>query len=232
MKGHAELRRGEKPIHSFTEKECKMNFAGLRKLLLFASSALLVATAYAQDGFELHSGAFPNGGTPPLSMILNNQANGANTCTASGAAGGDQSPELYWIDAPLETRSFVVVLYDTTAGFTHWGMYNIPANVNELPQNAGAAGSRYGAQIENDFGLGQQYDGPCPPAGVAPEIHTYVFTVYALSTTLNLPGSTNFPANGETLYHALITAGEHGQILGMANLTAFYSATPGTGHTD
>jgi phosphatidylethanolamine-binding protein (PEBP) family uncharacterized protein len=104
--------------------------------------------------------------------------------------------------------------------------------VNELPQNAGVAGSRYGTQIENDFGLGQQYDGPCPPAGVAPEIHSYVFTVYALSTTLSLPGSTNFPANGETLYHALIAAGQHGQILGKASLTALYSATPGTGHTD
>jgi phosphatidylethanolamine-binding protein (PEBP) family uncharacterized protein len=67
---------------------------------------------------------------------------------------------------------------------------------------------------------------------VAPEIHSYVFTVYALSTTLSLPGSTNFPANGETLYHALIAAGQHGQILGKASLTALYSATPGTGHTD
>jgi phosphatidylethanolamine-binding protein (PEBP) family uncharacterized protein len=87
-------------------------------------------------------------------------------------------------------------------------------------------------QIENDFGFGQEYDGPCPPAGVAPEIHNYVFTVYALSTTLNLPGTANFPANAETLYHAFIEASERGQILGKASLTALYSATPGTGHTD
>jgi Raf kinase inhibitor-like YbhB/YbcL family protein len=210
----------------------KMKLARLRKLLLVAASVTLAATGYAQDGFQLHSAAFLNDGTPPLSMILNNQSNGMNTCTASGAAGGDQSPELYWTDIPSGTRSFVVVLYDTTASFTHWGMYNISANLNELPQNAGAPGSRYGTQIENDFDLGQQYDGPCPPAGVAPEIHTYAFTVYALSTTLNLPGSANFPANGETLYHALIAAGERGQILGQASLSALYSATPGTSHTD
>jgi Raf kinase inhibitor-like YbhB/YbcL family protein len=220
------------PIHRFTKKEFKMNFAGLRKLLLFAASASLAATAYGQDGFQLHSAAFLNDGTPPLSMILNNQVNGTNVCTASGAAGGDQSPELYWTDVPSGTRSFIVVLYDTTASFTHWGMYNIAADVNELPQNAGVSGSRYGTQIENDFLLGQQYDGPCPPAGVVPEIHTYVFTVYALSTTLHLPGSTNFPANGETLYQALIAAGERGQVLGQASLTALYSATPGSGHTD
>lgn len=209
-----------------------MNFVGLRKLPLFAVSALLAATAYAQDGFQLHSVAFPNDGTPPLSMILNNPTNGVNSCTASGAAGGDQSPELYWTDAPLGTRSFVVVLYDTTAAFTHWGMYNISGSADGLPQNAGVAGSRFGLQVENDFALGQEYDGPCPPAGVAPDIHNYVFTVYALSTTLTLPSSTNFPANGETLYHALIAAGERGQILGQASLTGLYSSTPGTGHTD
>jgi len=209
-----------------------MKSAGLRSLLLFAASTMLAATVYAQNGFQLHAAAFENGGTPPLSMILNNQSNGVNTCTASGAAGGDQSPELYWTDAPPETRSFVVVLFDTTASFTHWGMYNIAPNVYGLPQNAGTTGSRYGTQIENDFGLGQQYDGPCPPANVTPDIHHYVFTVYALNTTLNLPGSANFPSNAETLYQALIAAAQRGQILGQASLTALYSSTPGTGHTD
>jgi Raf kinase inhibitor-like YbhB/YbcL family protein len=209
-----------------------MNLAVPRKLLLFAAGTLLAANAHAQNGFQLHSAAFQNDGTPPLSMILNNQSNGVNTCTASGAAGGDESPQLSWTGAPYGTRSFVVVLYDTTAAFTHWGMYNISGNVNQLPQNAGVSSSTYGSQIENDFDLGQEYDGPCPPAGYAPEIHNYVFTVYALNTTLTVPGSANFPANAEALYHALLAAGEHGQILGQASLTALYSATPGTGHTD
>jgi Raf kinase inhibitor-like YbhB/YbcL family protein len=208
-----------------------MRLAGVRALIFFAASAVLAAGAYGQN-FQLYSTEFQNNGTPPLSMILNNQVNGANTCTASGAAGGDQSPQLFWAGAPWGTRSFVVVLYDTTAAFTHWGMYNIPGYVNQLPQNAGVAGSSFGPQIWNDFELGPQYDGPCPPAGFAPEIHHYVFTVYALSTTLTLPQSANFPANAETLYHALIAAGQEGQILGRASLTALYSSTPGTGHTD
>ncbi|HUB19503.1 MAG TPA: YbhB/YbcL family Raf kinase inhibitor-like protein [Acidobacteriaceae bacterium] len=209
-----------------------MKLAALRNSLLIAASALLATTLSAQDGFQLHSPILQNNGTPPLSTILNVQSNGVNVCTASGAAGGDQSPPLYWTGAPRGTRSFVVVLYDTTASFTHWGMYNIAGSLNGLPANAGVAGSQYGTQIENDFDFGQEYDGPCPPAGYAPEIHNYVFTVYALSTTLSLPGSANFPANGETLYHALIWAGEHNLILGEASLTGLYSATPGTGHTD
>ncbi|HTZ59397.1 MAG TPA: YbhB/YbcL family Raf kinase inhibitor-like protein [Acidobacteriaceae bacterium] len=183
-------------------------------------------TATAQQSFQLHSTTFSNDSELPISMILNNQVNGQNTCSATGAAGYDESPELYWTGIPRGTQSFVVVLYDVTASFTHWGMYNIPGGVTQLPENAGKAGSPYGLQIENDFDLGQQYDGPCPPANVAPDTHQYVFTVYALSGKLSLPGSSNFPANGETLYHALILASQKNEILGEASLTGLYSSTP------
>jgi Raf kinase inhibitor-like YbhB/YbcL family protein len=187
---------------------------------------ILAASASAQESFQLHSTTFSNDSTLPISMILNNQVNGVNTCTASGAAGYDESPELFWTGAPRGTQFFAVVLYDVTASFTHWGMYNINGNLTQLPENAGVAGSHYGLQIENDFALGQQYDGPCPPANVVPDTHKYVFTVYALSTKLSLPASTNFPANAETLYQALIRAGQQGQILGEASLTGLYSSTP------
>ena len=187
---------------------------------------MLAASALAQESFQLHSTTFSNDSTLPISTILNNQVNGVNTCSASGAAGYDESPELSWTGVPRGTQSFVVVLYDVTASFTHWGMYNIGGNVTQLPENAGKASSPYGLQVENDFGLGQEYDGPCPPANVAPDTHKYVFTVYALRTKLGLPGSANFPANGETLYHALIRAGEQDEILGEASLTGLYSSTP------
>ena len=201
-----------------------------KRISLVAGVALalgvLAASAPAQESFQLQSKTFSNDSTLPISTILNNQVNGVNTCSASGAAGYDESPELFWTGAPRGTQFFAVVLYDVTASFTHWGMYNISGNVAQLPENAGVAGSSYGLQIENDFGLGQQYDGPCPPPNVAPDTHKYVFTVYALSTKLSLPGSTNFPANGETLYHALIRAGQQGEILGEASLTGLYSSTP------
>jgi Raf kinase inhibitor-like YbhB/YbcL family protein len=190
------------------------------------AAGIWMTSASAQESFQLHSTTFSNGSTLPISTILNNQVNGVNTCSATGAAGGDQSPELSWTGAPRGTQSFVVVLYDVTASFTHWGMYNISGNVTQLPENAGQANSPYGQQVENDFDLGQQYDGPCPPANVTPDTHEYVFTVYALGTTLRLPGSSNFPSNGETLYHALIDAAEQRQILGTAKLTGFYSSTP------
>jgi Raf kinase inhibitor-like YbhB/YbcL family protein len=183
------------------------------------------SNAGADGKFRLSSTTFANKATLPLSMIDNILQNGVNTCSINGSPGGDQSPELSWTRPPLGTRSFVVVLYDVTAAFTHWGMYNISPTLTGLPENAGVAGSVYGDQIVNDFpAVG--YDGPCPPPGVAPFVHEYVFTVYALATKLNLPSSTNFPANAETLYQALINSGRDGDILDSASLVGFYSTTP------
>jgi Raf kinase inhibitor-like YbhB/YbcL family protein len=183
--------------------------------------------AGSYDRFQVSSSTFSNSKTLPLSMI-NNIANsmGTNSCTPNGAAGGNQSPELSWTHAKRGTKSFVVVLYDITAAFTHWGMYNIAASATGLPENAGVAGSTYGDQIVNDFFSGAQYGGPCPPAGVSPDVHKYRFTVYDLDTTLTLPSSPNFPAAAETLYQALIQAGRRGHILASASLIGLYSSTP------
>jgi Raf kinase inhibitor-like YbhB/YbcL family protein len=174
---------------------------------------------------EVSSTTFTAGSTLPLSAIDNITENGANACSLNGAPGGDESPQLAWSHVPYNTRSFVVILYDPTAAFTHWGMYNISRHTRMLPQNAGVADSSYGSQIANDFG-DFHYDGPCPPEGVAPFAHHYVFTVYALDTELTLPSSANFPPNSETLYHALIHAGRDGHILASASIAGFYSTTP------
>jgi len=176
--------------------------------------------------FRVSSSTFANGTTLPISAINNIISNGVNVCSIDGSAGGNQSPALSWRNAPQRTRTFVVVVYDVTAAFTHWGMYNIPATTTELPENAGVAGSTYGSQIVNDFFVGAQYDGPCPPANVAPDTHHYIFTVYALDIELKLPSSANFPASAETLYQALIEAGRRRHILASAKIVGLYSTTP------
>jgi Raf kinase inhibitor-like YbhB/YbcL family protein len=174
---------------------------------------------------EVTSTTFTAGGALPLSVIYDAPVNGVNVCTANGAPGGDESPQLAWTHVPRDTRSFVVILYDPTASFTHWGMYNISGRTRMLPANAGVADSTFGTEVNNDFG-DPHYDGPCPPAGVAPFAHHYVFTVYALDTELTLRSSLNFPANAETLYHALIHAAREGHILASGRIGTFYSATP------
>ena len=104
-----------------------------------------------------------------------------------GGCGGDNlSPELIWRNPPAGTRSFAVTMYDpdapTGSGWWHWVVFNIPANVNRLPLNAGQQNSdslpRGAVQSLNDYGF-SGYGGPCPPKGDRP--HRYVFRVYALS---------------------------------------------------
>jgi Raf kinase inhibitor-like YbhB/YbcL family protein len=205
----------------------------MRTLSIITSAAfgflILANIASAQDWhdnhFQVSSTTFENKSTLPIIMIRNVIFNGSNVCTINGAPGGNESPELSWTNVPRGTRSFVVVAYDVTAAFTHWGMYNISSDATGLPENAGVAGSTFGTQILNDFGIGE-YDGPCPPPNKPPNVHHYVFTVYALDEELQLRSSANFPANSETLYRALIKAGRRGHILASVSIVGLYSNTP------
>jgi Raf kinase inhibitor-like YbhB/YbcL family protein len=187
---------------------------------------VLLPIAWAQDqqaikpgggsGHKLRitSTTFSDRGTIPQSMVF-------NPCSFY-PGGGNQSPQLSWTGAPNRTRSFIVVAYDVTASFTHWGMYNIAPSTTSLPENAGIAGSSFGTQVSNDFGI-LSYDGPCPPPSFSPVSHQYVFTVYALDVTLpTLPTYGDFPPGAEQLYHALIAAGRNGDILGSASISGFF----------
>jgi Raf kinase inhibitor-like YbhB/YbcL family protein len=188
-------------------------------------AANVLADDHFGDSFRVSSSTFANKGVLPISMIYNSETNGVNGCSINGAVGLNQSPELSWKHAPWGTRSFAVTMFDVTASFTHWGMYNIPAGTDMLPAGAGAAGSTYGAQVLNDF-ADQSYDGPCPPIGVQPYSHQYVVTMYALDKDLRLPAFANFPDYAEALWYALAKAAADGHVLATASIEGFYSATP------
>jgi Raf kinase inhibitor-like YbhB/YbcL family protein len=205
----------------------------VRRSLFTASAAVIGLTAMSFSAWgddhhhmSLNSATFRDGGTLPLSMIRNSPgANGQNTCTASGATGGNESPQLTWRHAPHETRSFAVIAYDVVAQFTHWAMYNIPADTTSLPQNAGIAESVYGVQNGNDFGE-PNYDGPCPPTTLQPYSHVYQFTVYALDTFLPIvPAFGDFsPPFPEGIYQELIEASRGGHVLASATISGHFSA--------
>jgi Raf kinase inhibitor-like YbhB/YbcL family protein len=101
--------------------------------------------------------------------------------------GKDISPELTWKNPPAGTKSFALIVHDPDApvsgGFTHWVVYNLPANVAHIAQDAPKAEKLPGGGIQgkNDFGQ-VGYQGPCPPSGT----HRYYFYLYALDTELNL----------------------------------------------
>jgi Raf kinase inhibitor-like YbhB/YbcL family protein len=165
--------------------------------------------------FQVTSTTFSDGGTLPLSMVF-------NQCSPY-PGGGNRSPELSWTNAPRHTRSFIVVSYDVTASFAHWGIYNISPTTTELPENAGIPGSTFGLQVHTDFArTNLEYDGPCPPPSLNPPVHQYVFTVYALNTALALPSFQDFPPGAEALFQALIRAGMRGHILASASISGFF----------
>lgn len=115
---------------------------------------------------ELTSSAFMDGGFIPILY----------TCK-----GSDISPELKWTGVPAGTKSFVLIMDDPDAPhgtWDHWVLYNIPANVMELPEDVAALpkGTEVGLNSWNK----NSYGGPCPPSGV----HRYFFKLYALDAIL------------------------------------------------
>ncbi len=102
-----------------------------------------------------------------------------------GCNGDNVSPELRWTNAPKDTKSFAVTMYDpdapTGSGWWHWVIFNIPSDITALAAGAGKTDGlgvpQDSMQSMTDFGQ-PGYGGPCPPAGDKP--HRYIFTVFAL----------------------------------------------------
>lgn len=117
--------------------------------------------------------------------------NEAQVANNFGCHGNNLSPELSWSDAPKDTKSFAVTLYDpdapTGSGFWHWVVYDINKNTNSLIQGSSNSIHMPNGSIEamNDAGV-KGYLGACPPHSR----HRYIFTVYALNTD-KLPINSN-----------------------------------------
>ncbi|MGH8183074.1 MAG: YbhB/YbcL family Raf kinase inhibitor-like protein [Rhodanobacteraceae bacterium] len=142
----------------------------MRRALLWLCLVCAPVAALAAQGFTLDSPTLHADARMPL----------ANVYTECG--GGNQSPPLQWHDAPAETKSYAVTMYDpdATGGFWHWIAFDIAIGAHGLNAGAGTphSGNAPGdtEQPRNDFG-NAGYSGPCPPPGKS---HHYVITVYAL----------------------------------------------------
>ncbi|MBW1595985.1 YbhB/YbcL family Raf kinase inhibitor-like protein [Streptomyces sp. JJ38] len=122
---------------------------------------------------------------PELSVSSEDLTDGGTLPDAQVYAKGNSSPQLSWSAGPAGTLSYAVTCYDpdapTGSGFWHWTVFDIPADVTELPAGAGTGDFRglpTGAlQARNDYGS-RDFGGAAPPPGDGP--HRYVFTVYAV----------------------------------------------------
>ena len=128
--------------------------------------------------------------------------------------GDNISPELSWHDAPDKTQSFALIVHDPDAprpgGFTHWLLYNIPAQVKHINENVPHDEEipGLGLQGKNDAGkIG--YIGPAPPSGT----HRYFFRLFAIDKLLTLPPGAS---------HKQLSAAVKGHILAQAELIGTY----------
>ena len=148
----------------------------IRVAMLVAVATLLPSTVSHAQQFKLSSPDIKPNAAIGEEQVFN----------GFGCSGKNISPVLQWSGAPKSAKSFALLVHDPDAptggaGWWHWLVIDIPADVTELKKDAGKAdGSnlpRGAVQIATDFGA-PGWGGPCPPAG--DKAHRYIFTLHAL----------------------------------------------------
>lgn len=179
----------------------------LRRIILLVGLAILAVTVaiilnqtlsnkrpaettfISQPGFRLTSPAFEADGQIPETY----------TCKYKNT-----NPPLR-ISSTLEgIKSYALIMHDPDAksgDAVHWVAWNIPGSTKDIPEAVQLPGMQLGT---NSFG-NVAYAPPCPPPGSG--THHYVFELYGLSETLDIPAGSNRDAlmlaiNGKVIQQA------------------------------
>jgi phosphatidylethanolamine-binding protein (PEBP) family uncharacterized protein len=171
----------------------------IRKTISAPASSKQVSTA----NFQLTSSAFVDGGKFPIEY----------TCDGSSI-----SPALAWSGAPAGTKSFAIT-FDTLPGPPRPGetdsgkhamftLFNIPAVATSIAAGNKSVGT-YGQNFQG------KTLGYTPPCSQGPGDKIYTFTIYALSSTLDLQPS----ATTEVALEAAVV----GKVLAQKSLSVTYA---------
>ncbi len=146
--------------------------------------------------FFLLSSPLPNlsnGGAEMLKLTVSSPAfaNGQPIPSKYSCDGENTSPTLKWGDVPQTARSLALIMEDPDAPmgtYTHWVVYNLPANTGSLSEGQPAGNLLNGGTQGINSSRTNAYFGPCPPPG---KPHRYFFKLYALDIDPSLaPGMT------------------------------------------
>jgi Raf kinase inhibitor-like YbhB/YbcL family protein len=161
-------------------------------------AAVLVALAVAGCG-KAGSGAAIAPATLPVSSAALDHFVLPQRYTCHGAG---INPPINWSGAPSDTKSFALVVDDSSAPITpfiYWLVFHIQPGTTDIQEGMLPTGAR---QAQNSLGS-QAYDPPCPGG----HGHWYRFTVYALNTEIDLPAGSPLPEVLTAIANATIGRG-------------------------
>lgn len=122
-------------------------------------------------GFTLSSQSFTDGGVIPVKY----------TCQ-----GDNTSPQLSWVNPPVGTYSYTVIVDDETSpcgpgagACKHWQVFNIPNTITSFDEGVDVSSLSSKIDCGENYNGSRDWAGPCPP-----NKHTYSFTVYALDSAM------------------------------------------------
>ena len=127
--------------------------------------------------------------------------------------GAGSSPEIKWTGAPDGTKSYALLATDWDApspslrliAVSHWVLYNIPSEVNEVAEKATNDDlKKQNISVGLNIGGAEGYAPPCPPLGK----HQYIFRVYALDVDKIQPASNNKAAVMDAMQGHILSYGE------------------------
>src|SRR5436190_3911038 len=172
-------------------------------LVVVCCASALSAQGRGRGGIQimtLASPAWPDGGQIPQKHAQ---------------PGHDVSPPLTWSGGPDTAASYVLIVHDLDAAVgaglddaLHWLVWNIPGTTKALPEGVpqGAALPDGSRQISM---TGPNYRGPAAPA--SGPAHHYVFEVYALDATIDVPAVGASPAQTRTAVAAAMAGHVRGK---------------------
>lgn len=130
--------------------------------------------------------------------------------------GAGLTPPLEWSGAPAGTKAYALLMHHVDPegkAFSYWLLYDIPAEVQSLPQ---------GVKDIGVSGINSRHRraGYAPPHSKGAGTKTYTFTVYALSENPRW-AELSTPVNDAALLAAI-----KGKVLAAADLSVTYTRNP------
>jgi Raf kinase inhibitor-like YbhB/YbcL family protein len=126
-----------------------------------------------------------------MTLSIVSRPDGGQVPVKHTQAGDEISPAMTWSGAPDGVASYVLIVHDVDAAvgpgtddILHWMLWNIPATATGLPERV-PRGAQLPDGTRQISATGPNYRGPGAPAAGPP--HHYVFELFGLDTTLDVP---------------------------------------------